>query len=261
MTRSRLGNGQRADHLVEALWRQALDAEAVAGDRDDPAVADAFVAWLRGGASRGGRRGVNRYLHAAYETRPDLQAAYPDLDGAGGPALIRWAWERGRRELIGELLPPHPSGSSRFAAGLGVEVFGFLGEALGLGEAARLYVRALEAARLPVSTRALRPDQATAVRRSGSHDADDRRAAEAPAFELLCMNPDSSSALVAAGALQVPPGTHGDRTVGVGDGCATAELGQRRRPGGRGLGPLALRRREPRSAGARARGGRAVARF
>jgi hypothetical protein len=205
MTRSRLGNSQRADHLVEALWRKALDAGAVAGDRDDPEVADAFVAWLRSGASSGGRRGVNRYLHAAYETRPDLQAAYPDLNGPAGTALIRWAWEQGRRELIGELLPPHP-GSGLFDTGLGVEVVGFLGEAFGLGEAARLYVGALEAARLPVSTRALRPDQDVALRRSGSRDPDDRRAEMEPAFELLCMNPDSISTLVAAGALQLPSG-------------------------------------------------------
>ena len=107
---------------------------------------------MRGPAERGAQAGVNRYLFAAYETRPDLQQAYPDLDGADGAGLVAWAWEHGRREVLGELLPAPAAGPRTSSATLGVNVIGYLGETLGLAEAARLYIRGLARPGIPVST-------------------------------------------------------------------------------------------------------------
>src|SRR5581483_10554117 len=96
---------------------------------------------------------------AAYLTRPDLQEAFPDLDGADGERLVEWAWVHGRREVLGELLRPAPQDAPPLtSADLGVRVIGYLGETLGLAEAARLYIKGLQAAGIPVSTTAIVPD-------------------------------------------------------------------------------------------------------
>jgi hypothetical protein len=199
MTLQRLGNGQRVDHLVESLWRQAVGAGVVPDEPDDPAVADRFVTWLREVAPGTGAGQTNRYLHAAYLTRPDLRARYGDLRGTGDTGLVRWAWEHGRRELIGELLPPHPDPSAGHHARLGVKVIGFLGEALGLGEAARLYLEGLRTAGIAVSTRGVRPDATgSSVVRTGSQPYRDAPAPVEPGFNIVCMNPDSLAAHVRA---------------------------------------------------------------
>ena len=143
----RLGNGQRIDHLVRALWAQALDDGQDFGDPLAPAAADAFVAWMREPAEHGGDGGVNRYLYAAYLTRPDLQREFPDLDGADGTRLVDWAWQHGRREVLAELLPTTDEVAAvATSSPLAVNVIGYLGETLGLAEAARLYIAALQAA-------------------------------------------------------------------------------------------------------------------
>ncbi len=196
----RLGNSQRVDHLVRALWDQAGHQGLDFGDPLSLAGADAFVAWMRGPAERGGNAGVNRYLFAAYLTRPDLQQAFPDLDGPDGRRLVRWAWEHGQREVIGELLPP-ASEAHATADNLGVNVIGYLGETLGLAEAARLYVTGLTAAHIPVSTTAIRPDlpvdgELAATERYGSRDYTDLHADQEPRFNLACLNGDHLAALL-----------------------------------------------------------------
>jgi len=199
---ARLGNSQRVDHLVRVLWERAVAAGEDFGDPLSEAPADAFVEWMRGAAERGGTAGVNRYLFAAYGTRPDLQEAFPDLDGADGEKLVAWAWEHGRREVIGELLPPVPD-LARFASPshLGVNVIGYLGETLGLAEAARLYVSGLMAAGVPVSTTAVTPDlpvddSAATIERYGSGSYADLRAEDEPVFNLACLNGDHLAELL-----------------------------------------------------------------
>ncbi len=198
----RLGNGQRADDFVKALWDEAMNGGEEFGDPLTPAAADAFVSWMRAPAEHGGRPGVNRYLYCAYLTRPDLQKAFPDLDGGDGDRLVAWAWSDGRREVLGELLPPPPGRVSRVASHcLAVNVIGYLGETLGLAEAARLYVRGLTAAGISVSTTAVTPDLPVedgqhTVERYGSHAYTDKKASEEPAFNLACVNGDHLAELV-----------------------------------------------------------------
>ena len=155
----RLGNGLPVDGMIRALW---ADAAAAGDDFGDPAsllAADRFTAWLREPAELGGAAGVNRYLLGVYGSRPDLQQVFPDLDRGDGPSLIAWAWDFGRGELglIPDLLPRDPDGITEDAA-LTVNVMGYLRDTLGLAEAARLYIKALAAAGVPVSTTAIAPD-------------------------------------------------------------------------------------------------------
>ena len=121
------------------------------------------MAWLR--TSRrlppGAGDGVNRFLRALWEVRPDLQAQFPDLEGDDGPLLIEWAWRWGTvyDQLPQELLPARPDQAAlarpleappRLVRRYGVNVVGLLERELGLGEAARHLVAALDAAHVPV---------------------------------------------------------------------------------------------------------------
>ena len=85
---------------------------------------------------------------------------------------------------------------------LAVNVIGYLRDTLGLAEAARLYIRALSAAGIPVSTTAVAPDPPVdlsvgrAITRHGHHAYEERRASVEPAFNLACVNGDQLAALV-----------------------------------------------------------------
>lgn len=120
---------------------------------------------FKGRAARGGAVGINRLMWRLWLCRPELQAAYPVLDGADGPGFVGWVWAFGQEQ---ELFPSEliPSWAERFADGersvderavgldeaetavraegeLGVNVAGYLATEIGLGESARLIVRAL----------------------------------------------------------------------------------------------------------------------
>jgi glycosyltransferase involved in cell wall biosynthesis len=78
---------------------------------------------------------------------------------------------------------------------LAVNVIGFLDDALGLAQAARLYIDALRAAGVPVATTAMAPDGPAAWRRKtmeryGRRAHDELRTPFEPAFNLACMNGD-----------------------------------------------------------------------
>lgn len=207
----RFGNGLPMNPLLRRCW-----AEAQAGGRgfEDPAsplAAEAFAAWLREPAPAGGSAGVNRYLHAVYLQRPDLQAAFEDLD-TEADGLIAWAWEHGRRELelVPELLPPSPEGMGAVDdAHLTVNVLGYLQDTLGIGEAARLYVEALGAAGVPVTTTAVTPDlpvdsaRGKVIRRFGRRDHHAPSVPYEPAFNLVCINGDHLTEFVRNGGSEV----------------------------------------------------------
>jgi hypothetical protein len=192
----RLGNGQRLDDYVRRLWRDAREDGEEFGDPADPAAADAFVAWVREDGRMGAAAGVNRYLFEVYRTRPDLQKEFPDLDGSDGSRLIEWGWGQAGSETLAEIVPrplgeAHAGPTDRIA----VNVIGYLGETFGLAEAARLYVRALQAARVPVTTRTLRPDLPVDAdqqqsERPASVGWQELRAPVTPVFNLACINGD-----------------------------------------------------------------------
>lgn len=157
-------------------------------------------------AEVGGHHGVTRHLLNVWTLRPDLRAAWPDLDGRDGEAFVEWAIVHGRHEvpIIDELLPPHPREFRHFlpptlqpdAAGpppLGVNVMGPLRSEVGLGQAGRLIVAGLDAVGVPVLPM-------EGVLRPPSRREDDFARADAgtAAFPLnvLCTNPPGYFALI-----------------------------------------------------------------
>jgi len=192
----RLGDGQRVDQFLRDLWKDAAAAGNDFGDPLSDLAADAFIAWAREPGERGAASGVNRYLMAVYLARADLQEAFPDLDALDGDRFVQWGWDHGGDDVLAELLPAAPddvtlAGNSRVA----VNVIGYLGETLGLAEAARLYIKALSAVDIPVATTAITADlpiedDQQAIARYGSSVWNDLISPVAPAFNLACLNGD-----------------------------------------------------------------------
>jgi glycosyltransferase involved in cell wall biosynthesis/SAM-dependent methyltransferase len=201
----RLADGTPFDERLRRLYVGAAASGEPFGDVSTADGTDAFTAWLKEPAQRGGAQGVNRYLYDAYLERSDVQDALPDLDGADGAQLIEWAWEHGTAELglSPVLLPPLPGSAAPVTnRGIAVSVIGYLTESLGLGEAARLYVSALRSADVPVSTAGVRVQlpvdepQEQALARYGRQRYEHSALPYKPPFRLLCVNPDSLTALL-----------------------------------------------------------------
>ena len=102
-----LADGTPFDEVMNLALVTAARDGAARPDPFTPTGAEAFVAWMREPVLLG-EVAVTRYLHQAYLARPDVQAAYPDLAGAGAARLVDWAWVSGRREmgLAESFLPP-----------------------------------------------------------------------------------------------------------------------------------------------------------
>jgi glycosyltransferase involved in cell wall biosynthesis len=88
-------------------------------------------------------------------------------------------------------------------AQLAVNVIGFLDDALGLAQAARLYVAALRAANVPVATMAVTPDDAAAsaadtITRYGNRRHEHLRTPFEPRFNLACLNGEHLTKLARA---------------------------------------------------------------
>ena len=196
----RLANGVVYDERLRRLHERAVAAGDIPSDVFEEQGSAAFVHWLTGPAERGGHAGVGRYLYEVYLERADLQAAFPDLDGDGARKLIEWAWDYGRAELElpGELLPPRPVGQVRgtLDRDIAVNVAGYLNRSLGLGQAARLYIAALQAAGVPVGTvmaplhLPVQGSQEQALARYGGQAFEELTLPYAAPINLLCVNPD-----------------------------------------------------------------------
>jgi len=205
----RLPNGLVFDARMLALHNEAVWSDAAPDDVFDAAGCEQFMEWLLAGGPAGAEAAINRYLHRVYLERPDLARAYPDLDGRDGDAYAGWTQVFGRTEMSIplEFLPAEPDTALGAAPEAmpapGVNVAGFFKGTLGLGEAARLYVMALSAVGVPVTTTTIEVDRPVldADRRLGKDYGKlafaDLRAAEQCAFNLLCVNADELPRFVA----------------------------------------------------------------
>jgi glycosyltransferase involved in cell wall biosynthesis len=154
---------------LRAVFQTALD-EAPGRSIDalpDPFDADRsheLSAWLTQPVADGSDLGVGRYLASIYRSRPDLRDAFPGVPGEHVDAFLRWADEHGRHEsaystalvdlaleALGGVRPAPPNGPSQVRRP-GVNVVGYLRGELGVGESARLMLRALAAGAIPHST-------------------------------------------------------------------------------------------------------------
>jgi glycosyltransferase involved in cell wall biosynthesis/SAM-dependent methyltransferase len=191
-----LPSGMRLDRRMRRLYREALLA-AERGDGmeppnpfDDP---EAFVSWLREPPDRLGQAArISRYLHAVYTERPDLQERFHDLRWLAGDRFADWAAIEGRTEfaLPHELAPEPTSVATEEVADTapkaGVNVAGYLEAELGVGEAGRKVLSAVEHAGLPYVAVNYR---ATSSRQQ--HQLDERHTGD-PVYDtnIICVNAD-----------------------------------------------------------------------
>jgi glycosyltransferase involved in cell wall biosynthesis len=221
-----LPDGTRVDRYARRLYQDALDAGRLNRAIFDPEGADALISYLNEPSDvSNGNGGVTRYLRAIYDSRPDLQRAFPDLAGADGTKLVRWAHGSKDEVPIPEsLLPPavepeaaatpdaseavkapsarrpapgpdHPmlsntwesaSGWRQNSRPWGVNVAGYLNAELGVGEAARQMILALDARGVP-----LLPVGVVTPWSRRAHSFDYVSGDQAPfAINLICVNAD-----------------------------------------------------------------------
>jgi glycosyltransferase involved in cell wall biosynthesis len=197
-----LPNGMRLGRIIRAAYATAEEEGAVRHNIFGAEGAGELLDWLRAPAPRGGDRGVNRYLETVHQLRPGLSEAFPDLGGRGGSDLVAWARVYGRSEIPipDELLPGFAP--SRSTAPLGVNLVGYFDAVLGVGEAARQMMGALETQHIGVATIAMTASKSPR---------DETLALETvtPRFpvNLICVNAD----MVPTFAQQVGPGFFVDR--------------------------------------------------
>ncbi len=185
---ARLANGVAVDGALRDLVATGIAEGVEFGDLTSLDGAHRLVEWANGPASAGASQGVTRYLEALRARRLDLRDSFQALDDEDGERFVHWARTDGRREGVPEALAPQPAPEAWSGGGeppgLGVNVAGYLRSGLGVGEAARLYVAALETAGVPVRTEVVDPGLPHPKRTAF----DDRRPAVEYPFNLVCVN-------------------------------------------------------------------------
>jgi glycosyltransferase involved in cell wall biosynthesis len=166
LDRTRYGHGilARTDQLGQRLRRdlaEARDQGALSASLLSEAGVHQFLSWLREPAPEGGAEGVTRFHYAIYRDHIWMSQQYPQLDAGDAPRFLDWLRRDGRTAIpIPEDLLPDPVEEQRLGVARtkranqdlirGVNLAGFLRGEFGLGEAARLLVKGLDARRIPV---------------------------------------------------------------------------------------------------------------
>lgn len=163
----RLADGTRFSRMLRRLYADGEDRGELHRAPFDEPGSQAFVTWLTG-QEADAPQGITRVLADIYEQRVDLQKAFPDVAGAHRLDYLEWVSRRGTLELdLPESLlpesrespPPAAATSPAQPAALpespreplfGVNVVGYFRSELGVGEAGRQVVSALDAVEVPV---------------------------------------------------------------------------------------------------------------
>jgi 2-polyprenyl-3-methyl-5-hydroxy-6-metoxy-1,4-benzoquinol methylase/glycosyltransferase involved in cell wall biosynthesis len=213
-----LPSGVEFTEPMRRLYRSAL-IEAEAGQAPEPpdpfdeTQPAAFLAWLNA-PEPGGPRRVSRYLYQLYRSRLDLQIHFRDIHGGDAPRYLDWIWQDGvvQARIPPELLPERRAGTTGpgepLALEEGLNIGGYFRAELGIGEAARLLVSAVEAARIPYST--ITTDTGAMSRQAhefGSHP----DGVAAYDINLVCVNADMTPRFIRD---MGPDFTEGRHTVG-----------------------------------------------
>jgi glycosyltransferase involved in cell wall biosynthesis len=156
LPRLSFANGVFFDWVCQRLYQEAKDQ----GRRFAHPLAigpGTFFAWvnepLLNGSPAGAPR-ITRYLKTLYELRQDVQNAYPDLFGKDRSGFLTWVQCNAVREMSINSYFLTQAGVTDKAAEQqlpGVNFAGYLRSELGIGEAARGYVRALRGQGVPLS--------------------------------------------------------------------------------------------------------------
>jgi glycosyltransferase involved in cell wall biosynthesis len=171
-----LPGGLKVDARMRFVYRKALKAfrEGRGPAPPDPFDIEnpqAFVDWLNTADPQSLAPVVPRYLHALYQERLDLQAAYPGLARADAGKYLDWVMRYGARETN---LPPElcrfdqslrrpcneelekPTRPDRLRLRphfpYGLNVAGYFKAELGVGEMARLVLSGVEQSGIPYSS-------------------------------------------------------------------------------------------------------------
>jgi glycosyltransferase involved in cell wall biosynthesis len=190
-----LADGTPLTPVLRSLYREGERASAFQHSPFTAAGTEEFIAWCQEPARVGARHGLTRMCLEMYDRRPDLSGTYPDLEGTDGPKLLAWVhrWAADEFDLPRHLLPP---GSERNHEQLeqvssiqpwGVNVAGYLRSELGVGEAARSVISALDAVGVPVMP--IHGSWIPMSRQAHSFAHLDTRAAPFP-INLICVNAD-----------------------------------------------------------------------
>lgn len=200
-----LPNGIKVDWYIQRLFREAVRAFEE-GDGPEPPNPFAreggdFLQWLNE-PMRADDPVITRYMLAIHRGRPDLQQAFPEPLGASAAAFRQWFLTQGVDEVHAhpDLVPRAEIVEDRGAANGDtaqalrlppVNVVGYLRAELGVGEAARLLITALEAANLPFNAIT---NAETLSRQQHAAD-DDRGALSGDAdINIVCINADQTPA-------------------------------------------------------------------
>lgn len=153
-----LDDGTRLDPVVRQMFSEAQACGDLSASPFSPAGSEAFLEWLAAPAPDA-PPGVHRLLARLYGIRTDLKEAFPDLSGPDLDRLFQWARREGAEEVPALARLPLPeagqpaaceAGPARRRAPLwGVNVIGYFRSELGVGEAARQVIGALDAAEVP----------------------------------------------------------------------------------------------------------------
>ncbi len=216
----RLPDGRPLPPAMAGLMAEALVSGQLEEPPRDRAGWSRFYALLNEPADWGRDLGMTRYLDALWRSRDDLREVYPDVRASDGAGYAGWVWVYGRDLVPDELLPPRPphippdarsagrwdsTGPEVSDPLWGVNVAGFFRSELGLGEAARLVISGLDAARVPAL-----PVQGSFVPpcRQGT-DFTFATPDEAPyPINVLCLNGDAIPAFVEEAGADFFEGRH-----------------------------------------------------
>jgi glycosyltransferase involved in cell wall biosynthesis len=191
-----LPDGTRLDQRLRDIYARAVAEASLRASIFTRAGMEEFYAWLAQPAPEGAAYGINRLCWLVREAQPQLREGYPTLDDADQAAgYIGWLHAYGTEPgtLPSELVPPlsprqQIEQRARLAsAPWGVNVAGYFRSELGVGQAARLTVAALdtvEVTLLPVHGRSV-----PSSRQEHEFTSLDADAARFP-VNLVCVNAD-----------------------------------------------------------------------
>jgi glycosyltransferase involved in cell wall biosynthesis len=193
----RLPDGTLLDHRLRKICRRAVKE---GGLRRSPFTRwgmEELYQWLGAVVGAGAAFGLNRLCLMVRDEHPELRDAYPDVDDPEqARGLIEWLHVNGVRvgTLPETVIPPTTAlereterRRREFELRFGVNVAGYLTAELGIGEAARLAVAALDAAEVPLLP--VVPPTAPGSRQRHPYTAMPTSAAAFP-INLICVNAD-----------------------------------------------------------------------
>ncbi len=190
-----LPGGARLDPVVRKLFIEAEARGELSASPFSPDGAEAFLDWL-GAPAPGAPPGVHRLLAHLYGTRVDLQNAFPDLSGPDLGRLLSWTRNDGRAEVPALASLPLPEGGEQILQEVpplphsevwGVNVVGYFNAELGVGEAARQVIAALDARGVPVLP--VHSGAPSLSRQGHAFTQFDHRDSQFP-VNLICINAD-----------------------------------------------------------------------